>query len=65
MTEEELRQHIKEMAKPQWVWAKKHGIPQPTVSMVINGRRDVPDTMLAVLGLKRVISYEPIKGKRK
>lgn len=59
MTEEELRKHVKATAKPQGAWGKKHGIPQATISLVANGRKDAPEALLDALGLKRVISYEP------
>lgn len=59
MTDEELRQHIRITAKPQHAWGKKHGIDQSVISLVVNGRRDVPDSLLEAIGFKRVISYEP------
>lgn len=65
MTEEELRQHIKAIAKPQHIWGKKHDIDQSIISLVINGRRDAPDKLLDALGLQRVIRYELAPKPRK
>lgn len=61
MNEIELRRHIKVTAKPQGAWGKKYGIGQSVISLVANGRRDAPDALLKALGLKRVVSYEPIR----
>lgn len=59
MNEAELRSHIRSAAKPQAAWGKLHGIDQSVISLVINGHRDAPDSLLDALGLKRIVSYEP------
>lgn len=47
----------------QRAWAKKHRVSQATVSLVLTGVREPSDSILAALGLRRVVTYEPIQGE--
>lgn len=48
----------------QAAWAKKAGISPQYVSDVVNGRKDPGPGMLAALGLRKRVIYEPIPAKR-
>lgn len=47
----------------QRAWAKEHRVSQATVSLVLTGVREPSDSILAALGLRRVITYEPLEGE--
>ncbi len=44
-------------------WARKNHVSQATVSLVLSGVRGPSDSILAALGLRRVITYEPLEGE--
>jgi hypothetical protein len=47
-------------AGSQKAWAEAHGISPAYLSDVMTGRREPSDSILGPLGLKRVVSYEPL-----
>ncbi len=67
MTEDEVRQKLRQVAKPQREWADRHGINQGVLSDLINGKRDLSDSgtatkVLAALGLERIVTYRRRKA---
>ena len=52
-------------AGTQTAFAKQHGVSLAYVNDVLQGRRKAGKKILTALGLRPVVSYEPIKGKRK
>lgn len=53
---------LREKAVPtQGAWASANKVMPSYVSDVINGRRDPSPAILKALGLKRVVTFEPIK----
>lgn len=49
-----------EQAGSQLKWAKAHGLSQPYVSDVLNGRREPGKSILLALNLEQVTIYRPI-----
>ena len=41
-------------------WSAEHGVKQPEVSRTLNGQIDPPPSILAALGVERVITYRKI-----
>ncbi len=54
-----LRLLAQETSGGQSAWATAKGVPPSVVSEVLNGRREPPPALLAVLGLKRLVLYSP------
>jgi hypothetical protein len=64
MTTEEVVQMLQAAVKQagsQEAWARRHGCAIGRVGEVVRGRRDPDDRILAGLGLRRVVTYEPIE----
>lgn len=49
----------------QSAWAKQYGLSSAYVSDVLNGRREPGSGILIALGLRRVVTYEPLPQKDK
>lgn len=62
MTADDVRAKLREAARAAGSvkrWAIEHGVPAPVANTVLHGREPTPQ-LVAALGLRRVISYEPI-----
>lgn len=61
MTEDDVRALLlreTERAGSQRAWAARHGVSAPYVHDVIRGKRAPGRKMLAILGLRRIATYE-------
>jgi hypothetical protein len=67
MTADDVRAKLREATKAAGSvksWAIAHGVPAPVANTVLHGREPTPQ-LVAALGLRRVVSYEPVaKGSR-
>lgn len=64
MTADDVRAKLREAARAAGSvkrWAIEHGVPAPVANTVLHGREPTPQ-LVAALGLRRVISYEPIQS---
>lgn len=60
MTIDQVRELLKTACNGnQAAWAAQHGIAPPYVSDTLAGRRDPGPAILAALGLRKVVLYEP------
>ena len=62
MTADDVRAKLREAARAAGSvkrWAIEHGVPAPVANTVLHGREPTPQ-LVAALGLRRVVSYEPI-----
>lgn len=39
------------------LWARKHGVNQATLSLVLGGKRDVPQSIAEALGYTKTVVY--------
>jgi hypothetical protein len=46
----------------QKAWGEKHGFSASFVSDVLNAKRPIPDSVVAALGLVKVVRYRPAKS---
>ena len=63
MTADEMREMLRRMceeAGSQEAWAKAHGFGQSYVSQVILGLSTPSPRLLAEMGMREVVSYEPV-----
>lgn len=63
MTAAEVRDLLREAcidAGSQRAWATEHGVSPVYVSDVLSGRREPGEKILDALGLRKIVSYEPI-----
>ncbi len=51
-----LRREIKALGSQQ-AWANTHGVSPAYLSDTLRGRRDLGPTILAALGLQRIVTY--------
>jgi hypothetical protein len=56
-----LRQACRE-AGGQKAWAQAHGFSASFVSDVLNAKRPMPDSIIAALGLVKVVRFRPAKS---
>ncbi len=47
----------------QKAWAAEHGLSGGYVSSVLHAKQDPGPAVLAALGLRKVVSFEPVRGK--
>ncbi len=66
MSESELIAMLRDacaQAGGQKTWAVKHGVSPAYLSDVINGLRAPAAKILAAIGVRRVVTYKPVKTK--
>lgn len=64
LTDREVRRLLSqacEMAGSQSEWARLHRIPVSVVSETVRGTRGASDSVLAAMGLMRVVRFIPTK----
>jgi len=66
MTPDEARDLLRsecEKVGSQAAWGTRHAISRAHVCGVLSGRKEMGDRMQAALGLRRVITYEPVRRR--
>ena len=59
-----LKERVKKSGS-QAAWARENGFSSPYVHDVLNFRRGISDSILAALGLERVVTYRKVKETNK